>query len=77
MLYGPHKITKVRQVAIPADLLTAVGLQVGDSIHFKISDEDPYVIEILASDTVMRRYRIGADSDALDRLTDQADADQR
>ena len=38
MPYGPHKITKVRQVAIPAELLHAVGLEVGDFIHYRLSD---------------------------------------
>ena len=56
MPYGPHKITKVRQVAIPAELLHAVGLEVGDFIHYRLSDHDPYVIEIIPSDVLERRY---------------------
>ncbi len=69
MPYGPHKITKVRQVAIPAELLHAVGLEVGDFIHYRLSDHDPYVIEIIPSDVLERRYRAAADSEALERLS--------
>jgi bifunctional DNA-binding transcriptional regulator/antitoxin component of YhaV-PrlF toxin-antitoxin module len=66
--YGPHKITKVRQVAIPAELLRAVGLDLGDEVHFRLSSHDPCVIEVIPSDIVARRYQAGADSEALERL---------
>jgi hypothetical protein len=69
MLYGPHKITKVRQVAIPGDLLRSVGLELGDNVHFRLSDNDPYVIEIVPSDIVARRYQAGADSETFERLS--------
>ena len=67
--YGPHKITSVRQVAIPGELLRAVGLELGDNVHFRLSDNDPNVIEIVPSDIVARRYQAGADSEALERLS--------
>jgi bifunctional DNA-binding transcriptional regulator/antitoxin component of YhaV-PrlF toxin-antitoxin module len=69
MPYGPHKITRVRQVAIPGDLLRAVGLELGDNVHFRLSDNDPHVIEIVPSDIVARRYQAGTDSEALERLS--------
>jgi bifunctional DNA-binding transcriptional regulator/antitoxin component of YhaV-PrlF toxin-antitoxin module len=69
MLYGPHKITKVRQVAIPGDLLHAVGLEIGDNVHFRLSDSDPHVIEIVPSDIVTARYQTGTDSEALERFS--------
>lgn len=69
MPYGPHKITKVRQVGIPGELLRAVGLEPGDNVHFRLSDNDPHVIEIVPSDIVARRYQAGADSEALERLS--------
>jgi bifunctional DNA-binding transcriptional regulator/antitoxin component of YhaV-PrlF toxin-antitoxin module len=69
MPHGPHKITKVRQVAIPGELLHAVGLEVGDFIHYRLSDHDPHVIEIIPSDVLERRYKAGADSEALQRLS--------
>lgn len=75
MPYGPHKITKVRQVAIPAELLHAVGLEVGDFIHYRLSDHDPYVIEMIPSDVLERRYRAGADSEALERLNQPSPPD--
>ena len=75
MPYGPHKITKVRQVAIPAELLHAVGLEIGDFIHYRLSDHDPYVIEIIPSDVLERRYGAGADSEALERLSQPSTPD--
>ena len=67
--YGPHKITSVRQVAIPGGLLRAVGLELGDNVHFRLSDNDSNVIEIVPSDIVARRYQAGADSETLERLS--------
>ena len=67
MPHGPHKITQVRQVAIPGELLRAVGLELGDNVHFRLSESDPHVIEIVPSDIVARRYQAGAD-EALERL---------
>ena len=75
MPYGPHKITKVRQVAIPAELLHAVGLEVGDFVHYQLSDRDPDVIEIIPSDVLERRYRAGADSEAQERLSQPSGPD--
>jgi bifunctional DNA-binding transcriptional regulator/antitoxin component of YhaV-PrlF toxin-antitoxin module len=68
MPYGPHKITRVRQVGIPGELLHAVGLEPGDNVHFRLSQNDPYVIEIVPSDIVARRYQAGADSETFERL---------
>ena len=75
MPHGPHKITRVRQVAIPGELLRAVGLEVGDNIHFRLSDDDPYVIEVIPSDIVARRYQTGAGSEALERLSNPSTPD--
>ena len=69
MPYGPHKITRVRQVAIPGELLRAVGLELGDNVHFRLSESDPHVIEIVPSDIVARRYQAGAESETLERLS--------
>jgi hypothetical protein len=70
MPYGPHRITRVRQVSIPAELLGVVGLDVGDQVHFRHSDHDPHIIEILPSDVVLRRYMTGAEAEALERLAE-------
>ena len=75
MPHGPHKITKVRQVGIPGELLRAVGLELGDNVHFRLSDNDPHVIEIVPSDIVARRYEAGADSEALERLSQPSTPD--
>jgi bifunctional DNA-binding transcriptional regulator/antitoxin component of YhaV-PrlF toxin-antitoxin module len=75
MPYGPHKITRVRQVAIPGELLRAVGLEPGDNVHFRLSDNDPHVIEIVPSDIVARRYQAAADSEALERLSEPSAPD--
>jgi hypothetical protein len=69
MPYGPHKITRVRQVAIPGELLRAVGLRLGDNVHLRLSERDPHVIEIIPSDIVARRYQAAVDSEALERFS--------
>jgi bifunctional DNA-binding transcriptional regulator/antitoxin component of YhaV-PrlF toxin-antitoxin module len=68
MPYGPHKISKVRQVAIPAELLASVDLNTGDTIFFRSSPHDPEVLELLPSRVVLRRYQIGADHEEFERL---------
>jgi bifunctional DNA-binding transcriptional regulator/antitoxin component of YhaV-PrlF toxin-antitoxin module len=75
MPYGPHKITKVGQVGIPAELLRAVGLRRGDNVHFRLSDNDPHVIEIVPSDIIARRYQAGAHSETLERLSQPSGPD--
>lgn len=74
---GPHKITSVRQVAIPAELLRAVGLEVGDSVYFRQSSHDPDILEMIPGDVLMRRYEAGAGSEALDRLSEPSTLDDR
>lgn len=44
---GPRRLTSVRQVAIPAVLLTRLGLEAGSEVYFDIPDEDPHAIRIL------------------------------
>jgi bifunctional DNA-binding transcriptional regulator/antitoxin component of YhaV-PrlF toxin-antitoxin module len=66
---GPIKITSVRQVAIPAELLRALGLEVGDSVYFRQSSHDPDLLEIIPADVLARRYDLGASSEAVERLS--------
>jgi bifunctional DNA-binding transcriptional regulator/antitoxin component of YhaV-PrlF toxin-antitoxin module len=49
---GPRRLTKVRQVAIPAVLLQRLGLDVGSEVYFDIPDEDPHMIRILPAERV-------------------------
>jgi bifunctional DNA-binding transcriptional regulator/antitoxin component of YhaV-PrlF toxin-antitoxin module len=49
---GPRRLTKVRQVSIPAVLLARVGLSVGAEVYFDVLDDDPHVIRILPADRV-------------------------
>jgi bifunctional DNA-binding transcriptional regulator/antitoxin component of YhaV-PrlF toxin-antitoxin module len=74
---GPHKITSVRQVAIPAELLRALGLEVGDSVYFRQSSHDPDILEMIPADVLTRRYETGAGSEALERLSEPSTLDDR
>jgi bifunctional DNA-binding transcriptional regulator/antitoxin component of YhaV-PrlF toxin-antitoxin module len=65
---GPIKITSVRQVSIPAELLRALGLEVGDSVYFRQSDHDPDILEIIPADVLTRRYQVGAGAEAVERM---------
>lgn len=51
---GPRRVTKVRQVAIPATLLRDAGIEIGDEVYFEILGEDPSVIRIVPA----RRVRV-------------------
>ena len=62
-------------MGIPVELLNAVGLDVGNLVHFRLSDHDPHVIEIIPSDLLERRYRAGADTEALERLSQPSTLD--
>ena len=65
---GPIKITSVRQVAIPAELLRALGLEVGDNVYFRQSDHDPEILEIIPADVLIRRYEAGAGAEVVERM---------
>lgn len=65
---GPIKITSVRQVAIPAELMRVLGLEVGDSVYFRQSDHDPDILEIIPADVLTRRYEGGAGAEVVERM---------
>jgi bifunctional DNA-binding transcriptional regulator/antitoxin component of YhaV-PrlF toxin-antitoxin module len=65
---GPIRITSVRQVAIPAELLRALGLEVGDSVYFRQSDHDPDILEIIPGNVLTRRYEAGAGAEVIERM---------
>lgn len=50
---GPRRLTKVRQVAIPAVLLGKVGLEIGDEVFFDVAMDDPFVIRIVPAARVV------------------------
>lgn len=64
---GPHRITSVRQVAIPADLLKQVGLAPGDQVYFTRSVTDPTSILVTPAAVVARRYAFGESAEILER----------
>ena len=49
---GPRRLTRVRQVAIPAVLMQRLGLDVGSEVYFDIPDDDPHAIRILPANRV-------------------------
>lgn len=51
-IMGPRKITRVYQVAVPAQLLRSVGLDKEAHVSFALSAEDPRVICMFAADMV-------------------------
>lgn len=46
---GPRKLTSVRQVAIPARLLSELDLGPGDEVYFSLTDREPRRIVIIPS----------------------------
>lgn len=49
---GPRRITKVRQVAVPARLMASVGLDVGSEVYFAISESEPKRLVLLPASEV-------------------------
>jgi bifunctional DNA-binding transcriptional regulator/antitoxin component of YhaV-PrlF toxin-antitoxin module len=47
---GPRKLTSVRQVSIPAQLLREVGLDKGDQVYFRLSEDRSAIVLVLARD---------------------------
>lgn len=53
--YGPRKIGKQLQVAIPKELAARTHMQVGDQIYFLFDDARPDELKIVPIDVVVRR----------------------
>ncbi len=49
---GPRKLTKVRQVAIPARLLEELNLDAGSEVYFSMSETSPKRILIIPGDQI-------------------------
>lgn len=69
--YGPHKITKVRQVSLPSELMREAGLEVGDAVYARVNPGDAETIELIPARVLARRYERGHDAETLERLTEQ------
>jgi bifunctional DNA-binding transcriptional regulator/antitoxin component of YhaV-PrlF toxin-antitoxin module len=47
---GPRRLTSVRQVSIPAQLLREVGLDKGEQVYFRLSEDRSTIVLIPARD---------------------------
>lgn len=68
-LAGPGKISGNGQVALPKVVMAALGLQSGDHVMFRISDEDPEVIHFVPMQVMDRRLTVGERAERLERMT--------
>jgi len=60
---GPRRITRVRQVAIPAKLMKEADLSIGDDIYLRLSGHHPNVIEIVPARVVNDLLDLGLQAD--------------
>ena len=60
--YGPKPISSKGQLALPLELLRAVGLEVGDQVYVMTSDETPGGLLVVPIETVDRWTEAGRKS---------------
>ncbi len=56
---GPRKVAPKNQVSVPADLLEAIGVHVGDDVFFVLNPDRPGTILILPRPLMAEVFRKG------------------
>lgn len=64
MPHGPREIGKTRQISLPAELLEAVRLEVGDKVYVALADDPPGALLVLPLELVVRWIDRGRSSTA-------------
>lgn len=54
VLYGPHRLQRIGTVTVPRELLSAVGLEVGDTVHWALNPNLPGTLLLIPSRQVAR-----------------------
>jgi bifunctional DNA-binding transcriptional regulator/antitoxin component of YhaV-PrlF toxin-antitoxin module len=57
--HGPRKIGAKNQVAVPAELLEAIGAQVGDGLWFAINPDRPGTLVVLSRSQAIEVFNAG------------------
>lgn len=54
IVHGPKPVNRNRQIAIPAELMNTVGLQIGDQVYLAQHEELPEAIVVVPIEVVTR-----------------------
>jgi len=65
--HGPKAISKSRQIALPAELMKRVGLEVGDQVYLAPHEQMSEAIVVLPIELVARWIDAGKSAARLDR----------
>ena len=63
MVYGPNPIQKTGSVTVPRELMSELGLELGDRVHWALNPELPGTLLLIPSKMVARSM-----ADLLDSL---------
>ena len=58
-LEGPFALSSNLQVRVPVAIARQMSLQRGDRLYWRVSDDNPGVIELIPAEIVERRYSAG------------------
>lgn len=58
-LDGPHPISSKLQVRVPVRLAKQLRIEGGDLLYWRISDDEPGVLQLVPQEVVERRYAVG------------------
>ena len=66
-LDGPHPISSKLQVRLPIRMAKQLHIEGGDLFYWRISDDEPGILQLVPADIVERRYSAGERIEAAER----------
>lgn len=64
---GPHRVSSKLQVRVPARLAKQLHIEEGDYFYWRVSDDEPDILQLIPSEVVERRYSAGERLEAAER----------
>lgn len=64
---GPHPVSSKLQVRLPIRLAKQLHIEGGDQFYWRISDDEPGVLQLVPAEIVERRYAAGERLEAAER----------
>ncbi|CAM5742382.1 hypothetical protein MAUB1S_01508 [Mycolicibacterium aubagnense] len=66
-LDGPHPISSKLQVRLPIRMAKQLHIEGGDLFYWRISDDEPGILQLVPAEIVERRYSAGERIEAAER----------
>ncbi|BBZ09681.1 hypothetical protein MDOR_38500 [Mycolicibacterium doricum] len=66
-LDGPHRVSSKLQVRLPSRLAKQLHIDDGDYFYWRVSDDDPGILQLIPTEVVERRYSAGERLEAAER----------